>query len=560
MATVPEVQKINAVIAGGDSIPAKNGETLKDVAGGVTPDTTLKSENGAPKVNGAPQNGNSSPNTPNNNRKNRGNRGGGNNNFDRASGSDARKLDGKFPQSSGGKPDEKKFSTRCRLFVGNLSADTKLEDVRKMFEKFTDGGAPDVYYDPKKMFGFVRLDTRYNAERAKDAIDGMNFKGRLVRVRFASQSAGIKVKNLGPNVCNELLERAFGKFGDIDKAVVAVDEKGKPCGEGIVYFAKRPSAMQAIHRVNEGIFLLGASPRPVVVEMLEEKDVEDGMAEIHIANRREYQNEISEQPHFAAAGSLEHEFGMRWKMLLEARQAQQQNLDRKFQIDCEELEKEMEKSIEDFEINKIKQTIALETQKMRQLEEKKLQAAQRRSGGPMNHHQQPHQQQQQQQQHRLPSPQQNNANVQMMIQQQQRIQQEMQQQSQQQQGIQVVRPMHGMPPVAPPGFGLPVGGMGSGLLPLRIPGQGGPFMGPGGPGAGMLGLPPLPNVGGGGGGFPGQPRFGAAGQFGNAFDQQQQQHFGDPNTSAFGQRQSDFDYKRGGDGRGGNDHNKRLRN
>jgi RNA recognition motif-containing protein len=129
-------------------------------------------------------------------------------------------------------------------------------------------------------------------------------------VRFAAHSAGIKVKNLGQNVSNELLHRAFERFGEIDKAVVVVDDKGRPCGEGIVYFSRKPAAMQALHRVNEGIFLLGQyveiyfspwrsyrlnfffsrrSPRPVVLELLEEKDVEDGMPEVHVANRVSFQ-------------------------------------------------------------------------------------------------------------------------------------------------------------------------------------------------------------------------------------------------------------------------------
>jgi hypothetical protein len=67
-------------------------------------------------------------------------------------------------------------------------------------------------------------------------------------------------------------------------------------------------------------------------------------------------SEIVEPPHFATTGSLEYEFGMRWKKLLDDHQAQLQQTERMFQTQAEELEKEMAKSIDDFEINKIKQS------------------------------------------------------------------------------------------------------------------------------------------------------------------------------------------------------------
>ena len=78
-------------------------------------------------------------------------------------------------------------------------------------------------------------------------------------MRFAAHTAAIRVKHLHPFVSNELLAESFSLFGEIERAIVCIDEKGKPNGEGIVEFARKPGASQALKRVNEGIFLLGRS-------------------------------------------------------------------------------------------------------------------------------------------------------------------------------------------------------------------------------------------------------------------------------------------------------------
>ena len=51
--------------------------------------------------------------------------------------------------------DEKKFTGRCRLFVGNLTPDITEEDFRKLFQPF--GEISEVYVNASKGFGFIRL-------------------------------------------------------------------------------------------------------------------------------------------------------------------------------------------------------------------------------------------------------------------------------------------------------------------------------------------------------------------------------------------------------------------
>lgn len=46
------------------------------------------------------------------------------------------------------------------------------------------------------------------------------------------------------------------QFGDVERAVVVVDDRGRSTGEGIVEFARKPGAQQALKRINDGVFLM----------------------------------------------------------------------------------------------------------------------------------------------------------------------------------------------------------------------------------------------------------------------------------------------------------------
>ena len=103
---------------------------------------------------------------------------------------------------------------------------------------------------------FNSQDTRQNAENAKNSLDGMMKKGRMLRVRFATHGAALRLKCLPSCVTNELLESAFEQFGEVERAIVSVDDRGKPTGEGIIEFARKPGAQAAIKRIREGVFLM----------------------------------------------------------------------------------------------------------------------------------------------------------------------------------------------------------------------------------------------------------------------------------------------------------------
>lgn len=182
------------------------------------------------------------------------------------------------------KPGEKRYTQRCRLFIGNLPNDITEEAFKKLFAKY--GEPSEVFINKGKGFGFIRLvrllfsrgqlhihtsdesglgwfysvafiqESRALAEIAKAELDDTPMKGRPLRVRFATHSAALSVKNLSPFVSNELLEEAFIQFGMVERAVVIVDDRGRSTGKGIVEFASKPAARKALDRCNEGVFLL----------------------------------------------------------------------------------------------------------------------------------------------------------------------------------------------------------------------------------------------------------------------------------------------------------------
>lgn len=96
------------------------------------------------------------------------------------------------------------------------------------------------------------------AEIAKAELDDTPFRGRQLRVRFATHGAALTVKNLPQFVSNELLEEAFSIFGQIERAIVIVDDRGRPTGKGIVEYTAKPAARKALDRCSDGAFLLTA--------------------------------------------------------------------------------------------------------------------------------------------------------------------------------------------------------------------------------------------------------------------------------------------------------------
>ncbi|XP_031151501.1 splicing factor, proline- and glutamine-rich isoform X2 [Sander lucioperca] len=265
------------------------------------------------------------------------------------------------------KPGEKTYTQRCRLFIGNLPNDITEEDFKRLFAKY--GEPSEVFINKSKGFGFIRLESRALAEIAKAELDDTPMKNRPLRVRFATHSAALSVKNLSPFVSNELLEEAFSQFGMVERAIVIVDDRGRATGKGIVEFASKPAARKALDRCNEGVFLLTTSPRPIVVEPLEQFDDEDGLPEKLAQKNPRYQAEREEPPRFARPGTFEYEYSKRWKSLDDMEKQQRQQVEKNMREAREKLESEMEDAYHEHQANLLRQDLLRRQEELRRMEE-----------------------------------------------------------------------------------------------------------------------------------------------------------------------------------------------
>ena len=239
------------------------------------------------------------------------------------------------------KYEEVKFSGRNRLYIGNLTSDITEEELKELFKPF--GEVSEIFLNAEKFFAFIKVDYRSNAEKAKRELDGFMRSNRALRVRFAPNATTVRVKNLTAHVSNELLYRAFEIFGQIERAVIIVDDRGKPTGEGIVEFTRKSGAMAAIRYCTEKCYFLTSSLRPCVCELFEHSDDTDGYPEKSLNKKNpEFFNARGMGPRFAELNSFEHEYGTRWKQLHELFKKKHEALSNEMKMEEEKLEAQME--------------------------------------------------------------------------------------------------------------------------------------------------------------------------------------------------------------------------
>ena len=75
------------------------------------------------------------------------------------------------------------------IYVGNLSYSVISEELRKAFEQFGEVTSANVVTDKftgqSKGFGFVEMPNKANGEAAIKGLDGVDLKGRSIRVNEA---------------------------------------------------------------------------------------------------------------------------------------------------------------------------------------------------------------------------------------------------------------------------------------------------------------------------------------------------------------------------------------
>ncbi len=79
------------------------------------------------------------------------------------------------------------------IYVGNLSYSVTSEDLRKAFEQFGEVSSANVITDKftgqSKGFGFVEMSNKANGDAAIKGLDGVDLKGRSIRVNEARPRA-----------------------------------------------------------------------------------------------------------------------------------------------------------------------------------------------------------------------------------------------------------------------------------------------------------------------------------------------------------------------------------
>jgi len=139
-----------------------------------------------------------------------------------------------------------------------------------------------------------------------------------------------------------------------------------------VEFERKPGALDALRRINEGVFLLTANPRPIIIEPLEPKDDDDGLVERMIAKNPHYHTERSQPPRFAVPGSFEFDFGNRWKELYQVERTRREQLEQELKEQRERLENDMELAYQEYQAAMLREDL-----KRRQEELERLEASRR---------------------------------------------------------------------------------------------------------------------------------------------------------------------------------------
>ncbi|KAK8390428.1 hypothetical protein O3P69_010246 [Scylla paramamosain] len=260
---------------------------------------------------------------------------------------------------------EKKFNASSRLFVGNLPRDIPYEELKAIFAKYGELG--QVYFNKEGAYAFINFDFRANAEKAKRELQGTEVRNRPLKIRFASITTGVRVKNLTGCVSNELLEKAFNVFGQIEACRVIVDDRGKPTGEGIVIFADKKGATLAVKKCHEECYFLTSALRPVIVEPLEARDEEEGNPESSMHKNDQYKQERKEGPRFADRDSFEYEYGVRWKRLYEMYKEKKMLLESDLQAEVEQLERRLAIVKHEHETEKLRQELIAREQEAVQM-------------------------------------------------------------------------------------------------------------------------------------------------------------------------------------------------
>lgn len=234
-----------------------------------------------------------------------------------------------------------KFSSDCRLYVGNIPKDLTTKDVEELFTPFGEVSDIFVNYNSDKPYILLRMDTLENAERARRQLNRSIYHNKRIFVHMSRKFSAIRVTNLNASVTNELLKKGFEVFGEVERAVVHMTMNDESNGDGIVQFSNHSSAQAAIRYCTEECFFLTASFQPVICEPYNALENRIGFTERDIDhNTQFYLHERSIGPRFAE-NPVQHEYGNQYKQLFAAYQFKKNQLEDEFKQSLFNLHREI---------------------------------------------------------------------------------------------------------------------------------------------------------------------------------------------------------------------------
>jgi RNA recognition motif-containing protein len=76
----------------------------------------------------------------------------------------------------------------CKLYVGNLGYGVTVDQLQELFSNY--GNVQHVNIVEGRGFGFVEMSNQSEAEKAKKALNGSDFKGRSLKINEALPDRG----------------------------------------------------------------------------------------------------------------------------------------------------------------------------------------------------------------------------------------------------------------------------------------------------------------------------------------------------------------------------------
>eukprot|EP00250_Pteridium_aquilinum_P008845 c18253_g1_i1 orf=370-2313(+) len=179
-------------------------------------------------------------------------------------------------------------------------------------------------------YGFVHFETDEAANLAIEKVNGTVIQGKNVYVgKFVKRSertlpgaelkfTNLYVKNIDPEITEEVLHEKFSEYGKITNLIIMKDEEGTPKGFGFINFESPDDAKQAVEAMNgvllgtKSIFVGRAQKRAEREQMLrrqfEEKRLERIQkyqgANVYVKNLDDMVDDEYLRKHFSAYGNI----------------------------------------------------------------------------------------------------------------------------------------------------------------------------------------------------------------------------------------------------------------